>query len=237
MLEYRKKHDIFKKSINQRSNKLQSITYDWPPFASWTPHFGHWLTSSMKDTIFRYKSMTGYKVNRDRWWDCHWLPVEKYVEKKLWIDGKRDIEEKIWVKEFIEECRSSVTNISGERRSFIDQIWRWADMDNAYFTMDLDYMESVIWVFQNMYNQNLVYKWFKVQWCCPSCATALSNSEVNEWYKDKQDQAITIKFKINWSQNRKESDLKKHVVTEDWFIDAVCAVIKQGNKYFMIHHR
>jgi len=103
--------------------------------------------------------MKGYKVNRDRWRDCHWLPVEKYVEKKLWIDGKRDIEEKIGVKEFIEECRSSVTNISWERRTFIDQIWRWADMDHAYFTMDLDFMESVIWVFQNMYNQNLVYKW------------------------------------------------------------------------------
>jgi len=237
MLEYRKKYDIFKKSINQRSDKLQSVTYDWPPFASWTPHFGHGLTSSMKDTILRYKTMKGYKVNRDRWRDCHGLPVEKYVEKKLWIDGKRDIEEKIGVKKFIEECRWSVGNVSTEWKTFVDQIWRWADMDNAYYTMDLDFMESVIWVFKNMYNQNLVYKWFKVQRCCPSCATALSNSEVNEWYKDKQDQAITIKFQINWSQNRKESDLQKHFVTEDWFIDAVCAVVKKDNKYFMIHHQ
>lgn len=232
MLDYRKKHDIFRKSVIQRSDKLQSITYDWPPFASWIPHFWHWLTSSMKDTIFRYKSMKGYKVNRDRWRDCHWLPVEKYVEKKLWIDGKRDIEEKIGVKEFIEECRSSVTNISGEWRTFIDQIGRWADMDNAYFTMDLDFMESVIWVFQNMYNQNLVYKWFKVQRCCPSCATALSNSEVNEWYKDKQDQAITIKFKINGGiKNREGSE-----TTSDLCVHVVTCAIKQDNKFLQFYH-
>lgn len=237
MLEYRKKNDIFKKSVDQRSDKLQSTTYDWPPFASWTPHFGHGLTSSMKDTIFRYKSMKGYKVNRDWWWDCHWLPVEKYVEKKLWIDGKRDIEEKIGVEKFIEECRASVGNISWEWKTFVDQIWRRADMDNAYFTMDLDFMESVIRVFQNMYNQNLVYKWFKVQRCCPSCATALSNSEVNDWYKDKQDQAITIKFKINWSQNRKFSQIEKHLMTEDNFGDVVAGIIKKDNKYFMIHHQ
>ncbi|MFZ2150821.1 MAG: class I tRNA ligase family protein [Candidatus Absconditicoccaceae bacterium] len=237
MLEYRKKYDVFKKSINQRSDKLQSVTYDGPPFASGTPHFGHGLTSSMKDTILRYKTMKGYKVNRDRGRDCHGLPVEKYVEKKLGIDGKRDIEEKIGVKKFIEECRASVGNVSNERKTFVDQIGRRADMDNAYYTMDLDFMESVIWVFKNMYNQNLVYKGFKVQRCCPSCATALSNSEVNEGYKDKQDQAITIKFRINGSKNWKNSDLQKHVVTEDGFIDAVCAVIKKDNKYFMIHHQ
>ncbi len=232
MLEYRKKYDIFKKSVDQRSDKLQSTTYDWPPFASWTPHFGHGLTSSMKDTIFRYKSMKWYRVNRDWWWDCHGLPVEKYVEKKLWIDGKRDIEEKIGVEKFIEECRASVGNISWEWRTFVDQIWRRADMDNAYFTMDLDFMESVIRVFQNMYNQNLVYKWFKVQRCCPSCATALSNSEVNDWYKDKQDQAITIKFKINGGiKNREGSE-----TTSDLCVHVVTCAIKQDNKFLQFYH-
>jgi len=195
--KYWKDNQIFEKSVNQRSDKLQSITYDGPPFASWSPHFWHGLVSAMKDLIGRYKTMKWYKVVRDRWRDCHGLPVEKYVEKKLWIDGKRDIEEKIWVEKFIEECRSSVSNTSDEWRIFIDQIWRRADMDHAYFTMDLDYMQSVIRVFQNMYNQNLVYKWFKVQRYCPSCATTLANNEVNEWYKDRQDPAITIKFKID----------------------------------------
>lgn len=155
---YWKEHKIFQKSLDQRSEKFQSVTYDGPPFASGTPHFGHGLTSSMKDTILRYKTMKGYKVNRDRGRDCHGLPVEKYVEQKLGIDGKRDIEEKIGIEKFIEECRSSVSNTSDERRTFVDRIGRRADMDHAYYTMNLDFMESVIRVIQNMYNQNLVYK-------------------------------------------------------------------------------
>lgn len=194
--KYRKDNNIFKRSITERSEKFKSITYDGPPFASGTPHFGHGITSAMKDAILRYKTMKGYRVNRDRWWDCHGLPVEKAVEKHLGIDGRKDIEEKIWIQNFVEECRKYVSNTSDDRRKFVDHIWRRADMDHAYFTMDLSFMESVLWAFQTMYNKNLVYKWFKVQRYCPSCATTLANNEVNEGYKDRQDPAITIKFKI-----------------------------------------
>lgn len=217
--EYWKEHKIFQKSLDQRSEKFQSITYDGPPFASGTPHFGHGLTSAMKDAILRYKTMKGYKVNRDRWWDCHGLPVEKAVEQKLGLDGKKDIE-KMGIQKFVEECRNYVSNTSDERRIFVDRIGRRADMDHAYYTMDLDYMESIIRVIQNMYNQNLVYKGFNVQWMCPSCATTLSNSEVNEGYKDRQDQAITIKFKITLPVN------DKHETTDDWFIHTTKAIIK-----------
>jgi isoleucyl-tRNA synthetase len=96
------------------------------------------------------------------------------------LDGKKDIEQKIGIEKFIEACRSYVSSTSDERKIFVDQLGRWADMDHAYYTMDLSFMESVIWVFQNMYSQNLVYKGFNIQWYCPSCATSLSNSEVNE---------------------------------------------------------
>ena len=216
---YRKEYKIFQKSLDQRSEKFQSVTYDGPPFASGTPHFGHGLTSAMKDAILRYKTMKGYKVNRDRWRDCHGLPVEKFVEQKLRLDGKKDIE-KLGVQKFIEECRKSVSNTSDEWRIFVDRIGRRADMDHAYYTMNLDYMESVIRVIQNMYNQNLVYKWFNVQRMCPSCATTLSNSEVNEGYKDRQDPAITIKFKIALPAN------KKHEQTDDGFIHTTKAIIK-----------
>ena len=174
----------------------------------------------MKDAILRYKTMKGYKVNRDRWRDCHGLPAEKAVEQKLGIDGKKDIEQKIGVEKFVEECRKYVNNTSDEWRTFIDRIGRWADMDHAYYTMNLDYMESIIRVIQNMYNQNLVYKGFNVQWMCPSCATTLSNSEVNEWYKDRQDPAITIKFKITLPAN------EKYEQTEDGFIHTTKALIK-----------
>ncbi len=223
MLDYRKKYDVFKKSVDQRSEKLQSITYDWPPFASWTPHFGHGLVSVMKDLIWRYRTMKWYRVVRDRWRDCHGLPVEKAVEKDLWIDWKKDIEQKLWVQKFTEACRSYVSNVNDERKWFVDNVGRRADMDNAYFTMDLDFMESVIWVFQNMYNQNLVYKWFKVQRCCPSCATTLANNEVNDWYKDRQDPAITIKFKIQNAEIGGEAKYKK---TDDGFVYTTKAVIR-----------
>lgn len=237
LISYWKEHKIFQKSIDQRSDKLQSITYDGPPFASGTPHFGHGLVSVMKDSIWRYKAMKWYKVIRDRWWDCHGLPVEKAVEKHLWIDGKKDIEEKLWVEKFTEECRKYVSNVNDEWKRFVDHVWRWADMDHAYFTMDLNFMESVLRVFKSLYNQNLVYKWFKTQWICPSCATTLANNEVNEWYKDRQDPAITIKFKINGSEDWREKDYEKHVMTNDWFVDVVAWVIKDWDKYLMIHHQ
>ena len=156
--EYWKKNNIFKKSLDQRSDLFHSSTYDGPPFASGTPHFGHGLTSTMKDSILRFKTMKGYKVNRDRGWDCHGLPVEKAVEKALNIDGKKDIEEKIGVKAFSEACRNYVSSTSDEWRIFVDSLGRWADMDHAYYTMDVGFMESVFWIFKKMYNQNLVYK-------------------------------------------------------------------------------
>ena len=158
LITYWKENKIFEKSVNDRSDKFQSITYDGPPFASGTPHFGHGLVGAMKDLIGRYKTMKGYKVIRDRGRDCHGLPVEKYVEKKLGLDGKRDIEEKLGIEKFVEECRKSVSDVNTERSRFTDHIGRRADMDHAYYTMNLDFMESVIWAFQSMYNQNLVYK-------------------------------------------------------------------------------
>jgi len=232
---YWKEHKIFEKSLDQRSEKLQSVTYDGPPFANGKPHFGHGLTSSMKDTILRYKTMKGYKVNRDRGRDCHGLPVEKTVEQELGIDGKKDIENKIGIEKFVEACRASVSNTSDEWVKFIDRIGRRADMDNAYYTMDLSFMESVIRVFQNMYNQNLVYKGFKVQRYCPSCATSLSNSEVNEGYKDRQDPAITIKFPLQRDKinNPRNFDFEKIEMTSDGFIEVVDCIIKRDGKIFM----
>lgn len=229
--EYWKTNTIFQKTLDQRSDMFQSRTYDGPPFASGTPHFWHGLASSMKDTILRYKTMKWYKVNRERWRDCHGLPVEKAVEKFLGIDGKKDIEQKIWMEKFIEECRKYVSSTSDEWRIFVDSIGRWADMDHAYYTMDLDFMESVLWSFKNMYDQNLVYKWFKVQWYCPSCATSLSNSEVNEGYQDKQDPAITIKFAIN------KTPSSEYESTHDGFIQVVDCVLKKDNKFFMLYHK
>ena len=233
LLDYRKEHNTFQKSIDQRSDKLQAITYDGPPFASGTPHFWHWLVWAMKDLVGRYKTMKWYQVIRDRWRDCHGLPVEKAVEKKLWIDGKKDIEEKIGIDKFTQECRNYVSNVSGERNRFVDHIGRRADMDHAYMTMNLDFMESVINVFDNLYSKNLVYKGFRIQRYCPSCATSLSNSEVNEWYEDRQDPAVTVKFSL---YNKDQEQLNKYETTSDGFVNVVCCVIKKDNKVLMSYH-
>ena len=232
IIKYRHEHNIFTKSIENRSKEMQIVTYDGPPFASGTPHYGHGLVSIMKDTLSRFKTMQGYRVERKRWRDCHGLPVEKFVEKKLGIDGKKDIE-KIGIKKFIEECRASVRDVNSERKSFVTNIWRRTDIDNAYYTMDLEFMESVMRVFSNLYNQNLVYKGFSIQGYCPSCATGLSNSEINDWYKDRQDPAITVKFELIAPRD------EKYESTSDACIKYVQAVItyKNHNKILAIYSK
>jgi isoleucyl-tRNA synthetase/ADP-ribose pyrophosphatase YjhB (NUDIX family) len=212
---------------------MQVVTFDGPPFASGTPHYGHALVSIMKDTLWRFKTMQWYRVERIRWRDCHWLPVEKYVEKQLDIDGKKDIEEKIGIENFVEACRWTVRNVNSEWKTFVDMIGRRADMDNAYFTMDLDYMESVMWIFSKLYDKNLIYRWFSVQWYCPSCATALSNSEVNEGYKDRQDPTATVKF---WLYQDNQEYKNKYEHTQDGAVDVVSCIIKNGDKYLMAYH-
>ena len=231
ILDFWMKDKTFQRSIDERAEAMSYKFFDGPPFASGSPHYGHLLAGSIKDVIPRYRTMRGYKVKRKRGWDCHGLPVEKAVEKALWIDGKKDIEDKIWIETFVEKCRAYVNQTNADWKRFVDHTGRWADIENPYFTMDLDFMESVIWCFSTIYNQNKVYKGFKVQGYCPSCATPLANNEISDGYEDKQDMAITIKFA---HQAPKSS---AYEASEDGFIDVVAGVIRDGEgRYAMIHH-
>lgn len=231
ILQYRKDNNMFQRSIDERSEQLNFRFFDWPPFASWDPHYGHLLAWAIKDVFPRYMTMRGFRVERKRWWDCHGLPVEKAVEKKLWIDWKRDIENKIWVETFAEECRKYVDNTNENWKWFVDHSWRRADIEHPYRTMDLDFMESVMYCFSNIYRQNLVYKGFKVQRYCPSCATPLANNEVSDWYEDKTDTAITVRFKLNNKANAKR--LEYEHTSNDEAINVVCCVIKKDWKYLL----
>ncbi len=231
ILQYWKDNNAFKRSIDERSEQMQFRFFDGPPFASWDPHYGHLLAWAIKDVFPRYMTMRGFRVERKWWWDCHWLPVEKAVEKKLWIDGKRDIENKLWVKAFTEECRKYVDNTNEVWKWFVDHSGRWADIEHPYRTMDLDFMESVMYCFSNIYRQNLVYKWFKVQWYCPSCATPLANNEVTDWYEDKTDTAITVRFKLT---NKAYANRFNYEITpSDEAVNVVCCVIKRDWKYLL----
>ncbi len=186
---------IFQKSIDQRpADKLYSF-YDGPPFATGTPHYGHIVASAIKDTVPRYFTMKGYRVERKWGWDCHGLPIENIAEKALGITHKKQIEE-LGVAKFNETCRSKVLEYVGEWKKVIGRFGRWADMEHPYATMDRDFMESVWWVFKELWDKGLVYESYRTMHICPRCETTLSQSEVAEGYKDVKDLAVTAEFEL-----------------------------------------
>lgn len=202
ILSFWKENKIFEASIENRIDAPEFNFYDGPPFATGTPHYGHILAGTIKDVIPRYQTMNGFRVDRKFGWDCHGLPIENIVEKKMEISGKDDIEKRIWVYEFNEACRSNVFWFVEDWKKTVDRMWRWVDMENSYKTMDSDFMESVWWVYKNLYDKGLIYEGHRVVPYCPRCSTPLSNFEVNQWYKDKQDKTATVKFKVVWSSNK-----------------------------------
>lgn len=202
IINYWKENDTFKKSIITRENSEEFDFYDGPPFATGTPHYGHILAGTIKDVVPRYQTMLGKKVDRKFGWDCHGLPIENIVEKKLQISGKDDIENKIWVYDFNEACRANVFGYVDEWKKSVERMWRWVDMENDYKTMDTKFMESVWWVFKSIYDKWLIYEGNKIVPYCPRCTTPLSNFEVNQGYKDKQSKTITVKFKVAGTENK-----------------------------------
>lgn len=202
MIKFWRENDTFKKSIENRDWSPEYTFYDGPPFATGTPHYWHILAGTIKDVIPRYQTMNGHKVARVFGWDCHGLPIENIVEKKLEISGKSDIEEKIWVYNFNETCRSNVLTYTEDWKKTVERMWRWVDMENSYKTMDKEFMESVWWTFKSIYDKGLIYEGNRVVPYCPRCTTPLSNFEVNQGYKDKQDKTLTVKFKVKWNESK-----------------------------------
>ncbi|MCK9272869.1 isoleucine--tRNA ligase [Candidatus Gracilibacteria bacterium] len=202
ILDFWKKNKTFQKSLDIRAGADEFVFYDGPPFATGLPHYGHLLGGTLKDIIPRYQTMKGKYVERRFGWDCHGLPIENIVEKKLKISGKRDIEDKIGVYEFNEQCRSNVMVYTTEWRRIVEKMGRWIDMDNDYKTMDQDFMESVWWVFKSLFDKGHIYESQRVVPYCTRCSTPLSNFEVNQGYEDRQDKSTTVKFKIKGNDNK-----------------------------------
>jgi isoleucyl-tRNA synthetase len=195
ILSFWKEHDIFNKSLEKESPNGEFVFYDGPPFATGLPHYGHILAGTIKDAVPRFWTMNGYHVPRKWGWDCHGLPVENLIEKKLGLATKRDIEEH-GVKNFNEAARDVVMEYSDDWRKIIPRMGRWADMEDDYKTMDASYTESVWWVFSQLHKKGLVYEGFKSMHLCPRCGTTLSNFEVNQGYKDIKDIAVTVKLPL-----------------------------------------
>ncbi|OGH23449.1 MAG: hypothetical protein A2629_00180 [Candidatus Levybacteria bacterium RIFCSPHIGHO2_01_FULL_41_15] len=204
ILKYWKKNKIFEKSIESRPEEKKWTFLDGPPFVTGVPHYGSLLSSIPKDVFARFMTMKGYRVRRVWGWDGHGLPTENKVEEKLNIKRKKDIEDKIGIEKFIDECRKYVNEVSEEWEWYVEHIGRWVDFKNAYKTWDKDYMESVMWVFKQMYDKGYVYKGLRVTLYCPHCATPISNFEVAmdaDNYKDVEDPTTVYKYKLRNEEN------------------------------------
>ncbi len=200
ILNFWRKENIFQKSIDNRPKDKSFSFYDGPPFATGLPHYGHLLAGTIKDVIPRYKTMRGFRVERRFGWDTHGLPVEYEVEQTLGLNGRHEIEN-FGEGSFNEKCRSIVLRYTREWRETVDRMARWVDFENDYKTMDIDFMESVWWVFKRLWDKELIYEGMKVVPYSWRVSTPLSNFEANLNYKDIQDPSVTLRFKSNGREN------------------------------------
>lgn len=199
-IQYWKDHKIFEKSVEQRSSDHPYTFVDGPPFVTGSPHYGSLLPSIAKDVIPRYRTMKGERVRRVFGWDCHGLPIEEKVSKELRIKSNKDIDERVGIPAYIKACRDFVNSCSDNWRWYINRIGRWVDMDNAYYTMSAEFMESVIWAFKQIHNQGLIYQGKRVSLYSTDTSTPVSQFEVAmdpDNYRDVDDLSIFVKFELD----------------------------------------
>ncbi|MDZ5760916.1 isoleucine--tRNA ligase [Lyticum sinuosum] len=194
------KNSIFEKSIlnpGGKTPKEEYVFYDGPPFANGLPHYGHLLCGYIKDIAGRYHSMLGKRVMRRFGWDCHGLPAEMGVMKEIGISTKFDIE-KYGIEKFNQDCRNSVMNFSRDWEEYITRQARWVDYKNPYRTLDIGYMQSVIWAFKQMYNKGLIYQSERIMPYSWACETPVSDFEtkMDNSYREKKSKSVVVLFKI-----------------------------------------
>ncbi|MEV6930327.1 isoleucine--tRNA ligase [Dactylosporangium sp. NPDC051485] len=202
VLDYWSGDGTFQASVDQRpageNGANEFVFYDGPPFANGLPHYGHLLTGYAKDVVPRYKTMKGFRVERRFGWDCHGMPAEVEAEKQLGITTKAEILQ-LGVDKFNAATKESVLRYTSEWERYVTRQARWVDFTNDYKTLDLDYMESVMWAFKTLYDKGLVYEGFRVLAYCWRCETPLSNTELrmdDDVYRDRQDPALTVAFQL-----------------------------------------
>lgn len=200
VLKFWREKKIFEKSVALRKESPLFSVYDGPPFATGLPHYGHLLAGTIKDVVPRYKSMKGYFVPRRFGWDCHGLPIENEIEKAQGLSGAASIEA-FGIARFNEECRNIVLRYTSEWKTTVERMGRFVDFENTYRTMDKSFMESVWWVFSQLYEKGLIYEGFKVMPYSAKLGTPLSNFEASENYKDVDDPSLTVSFKLQDEEN------------------------------------
>lgn len=267
IINFWRKNKIYQKSLRQNKNKKTFSFYDGPPFASGSPHYGHILASLTKDAVTRYWSLRGFNVRRRFGWDCHGLPVELYVEKKLGLRSKRDIFNLAQMKEaaiakFNQIARASVFDVVDEWLAMFSRIGRWGDYKvalrspgpsvptgpSAYATMDNNYIESVWWVFKELWQRNLIYQDYRVMPYCWRCGTPLSNFEVDQGYQEIESPSLYIKFQLQEHKFKIKPKVEEKIyllvwTTTAWTLPANFALavspeanyllVKAGSEYYI----
>jgi isoleucyl-tRNA synthetase len=200
ILAFWRRDDTFERSIQQRRDQHapEWVFYDGPPFANGLPHYGHLLTGYAKDVFPRFHTMRGQRVERRFGWDTHGLPAELQAEKELGITDKRQIETELGIAKFNAATKASVLRFTSEWRDYVTRSARWVDFDNDYKTLDLPYMESVIWAFKELYDKGLIYEGFRVLPYSWYEQTPLSNQEtkLDDAYRMRQDPTVTMTFPL-----------------------------------------
>ncbi len=197
IIKFWRKDKTFKKSLAKTKGKKPYVFYDGPPFATGMPHYGHILGSVTKDIFGRFWTMKNRHVRRVWGWDCHGLPIENIAERGLGINSKDEIE-KMGVKKFNNYCADKVLEYADAWKDVIERIGRWVDMDDAYKTMDNEYIESVWWAFKQLWDKGYIYEGEKILMYCPRCSTPLAKAEIamDNSYKTVKDETVVVKFKL-----------------------------------------
>lgn len=195
ILAFWRDKQVFQQSLQQTADSAPYIFYDGPPFATGLPHHGHLVGSILKDAVPRYFTMKGRYVQRRFGWDCHGLPIEHEIDKALGMSSQEAVA-KLGIKGYNDECRAIVQRYTSEWESTITRIGRWVDFENDYKTMEPWYMESVWWVFKQLWDKGLIYQGIKVVPFSTALGTVLSNFEATSNYQEVQDPAVTVLFKL-----------------------------------------
>ena len=215
LVEYWQEHQTFEKSVQQRPADNAYVFYDGPPFITGVPHHGTLLSSIVKDAVPRFWTMKGKRVERRWGWDCHGLPAEVFTEQKLGIKDKRDIGTKISLEDYILTCRENMVQTGDLWESTIQRVGRWVEFKTAYKTMDKEYMESVWWAFQQLYDKGKIYEGEKVLLYCVRDATPISKAEVamDNSYQDVTDPSVYVKLKLtDWNPDSRHPETSpRHV--------------------------
>ncbi len=233
IIDFWKREKILEKSIHEGERRPPFSFYDGPPFATGLPHYGHLLVSTVKDVVLRYKAMQGFAVSRRFGWDCHGLPVENEIEKAKGLSGAASIEA-FGIDNFNEECRRIVLRYTGEWESTVLRFGRWVDFSDTYRTMDPSFMESVWWVFAELWRRGLIYEGYKVMPYSAKLGTPLSNFEAGENYKEVDDPSIVVAFDCEEVEN---TSLLIWTTTP-WTLPSNLAImVHQAVEYLILEHR